>query len=98
VVALFLKKKLGGVVVSAAGAPQHPTKEVLIKNFRFKPAKVTIERGTRVIWINKDTSPHTATANNGRSFDSGRLGQGRTFRTPSGVRGRSLTTVRYIPT
>jgi len=70
---------LGGVVASAAGAPQHPTKKVLVKNFRFKPAKFTIERRTRVIWINKDTSAHTATANNGRSFDSGRLGSGQKF-------------------
>jgi plastocyanin len=79
VAALVVASALGGVVVSAAGAPQHPTKKVLIKNFSFKPAKVTIERGTRVIWINKDTSPHTATANNGRSFDSGRLGPGQRY-------------------
>jgi plastocyanin len=77
--ALVVVSTLGGVVVSAVGAPQHPMKKVLIKNFSFKPAKVTVKRGTRVIWINKDTSPHTATANNGRSFDSGRLGSGQRF-------------------
>ena len=79
VAAMVVASALGGVVVSAAGAPQHPTKKVLIKNFRFSPAKITIERGTRILWINKDTSPHTATANNGRSFDSGRLGSGQRF-------------------
>jgi plastocyanin len=75
------------LVVSAVGAhkhptakaQKHPTRTVLIQDFRFKPAKITIKRGTRVIWINKDTSPHTATANNGRSFDSGRLGSGQRF-------------------
>jgi plastocyanin len=66
------------VVVSAGahqhqpgGTHQHPTKKVLIENFRFSPAKITIKRGTRVIWINKDTAPAT---NKPRSFDSGRLG------------------------
>ena len=59
---------------------QHPTKKVLIENFRFSPAKITIKRGTRVVWINKDNAPHTATATNKpRSFDSGRLGQGERF-------------------
>ena len=79
VAALVVVSTLGGVVVSAAGAHKHPTKKVLIQNFSFKPAKVTIERGTMVIWIKKDSTAHTATANNGRSFDSGRLGSGQNF-------------------
>ena len=62
-----------------AKAQKHPTKTVLIKNFSFNPAHITIKRGTKVRWINKDTSPHTATANNGRSFDSGRLGKGQSY-------------------
>ena len=88
VAALVLVSAL--VVVVSAGAhqhrlgetrqQQHPTKKVLIKNFRFSPAKITIKRGTRVVWINKDSAPHTATATNKpRSFDSGRLGQGERF-------------------
>ena len=64
---------------TAAMAQKHPTKTVLIQNFRFKPANITIKRGTRVRWINKDTAPHTATAINGRSFDSGRLGKGQRY-------------------
>ncbi len=88
VAALVLVSAL--VVVVSAGAhqhrtgetrqQQHPTKKVLIKNFRFSPAKITIKRGTRVVWINKDTAPHTATATNKpRSFDSGRLVRGERF-------------------
>jgi plastocyanin len=89
VAALVLVSALVGVVVSAGAHQhrtgetrqhQHPTKKVLIKNFRFSPAKITVKRGTRVVWINKDTAPHTATATNKpRSFDSGRLGQGERF-------------------
>jgi plastocyanin len=73
--------------VSVAGAHKHPTamaqkpptKTVLIQDFSFKPAQITIKRGTKVRWINKDISPHTATANNGRSFDSGRLAKGQSY-------------------
>ena len=75
-------------VVSASGAYKHrtaamaqkqTTKTVLIQNFRFKPAQITIKRGTKVRWINKDMHPHTATAINGKSFDSGRLGKGQSY-------------------
>jgi plastocyanin len=74
-------------VVSVAGAHKHPTamaqkpptKTVLIKNFSFKPAKITIKRGTKVRWINKDSTTHTVTANKRRSFDSGRLGPGKRY-------------------
>jgi plastocyanin len=75
------------IVVSVAGAhkhptakaQKHPTKTVLIKNFSFKPAHITIKRGTKVRWINKDSTAHTVTANKKRSFDSGRLGPGKRY-------------------
>jgi plastocyanin len=64
---------------TAAMAQKHPTRTVLIQNFSFKPANITIKRGTKVRWINKDSTAHTATANNGRSFDSGRLRPGQSY-------------------
>jgi plastocyanin len=75
------------LAVSVAGAHKHSTakasknstRTVLIQNFSFKPAHITIKRGTKVRWINKDSTAHTATANNGRSFDSGRLGKGKSY-------------------
>jgi len=73
---------VGGVglaLSSVAGARKQQTKTVVIQNFSFKPAKITIKRGTRVIWINKDTAPHTATAKNGKSFDSGLLRKGKRY-------------------
>src|SRR5215210_4101055 len=69
----------GLALSSAVGAKKRPTKTVLIQGFKFKPANITIKRGTRVRWINKDSTAHTATANNGRSFNSGRLGKGQTY-------------------
>ena len=64
---------------SAVGAKKPPTKTVLIQGFKFKPANITIKRGTKVRWINKDGTQHTATANNGRSFNSGLLRKGERY-------------------
>jgi plastocyanin len=71
---LFAVSVAGAHKHPTAKAQKHPTRPVLIQGFRFKPAHITIKRGTKVRWINKDTSPHTVTANNPRGFDSGRLG------------------------
>jgi plastocyanin len=76
---LFAVSVAGAHKHPTAMAQKHPTKTVLIQDFSFKPANITIKRGTKVRWINKDISPHTATANNGRSFDSGRLGKGQRY-------------------
>ena len=35
--------------------------EVVIKNFSFQPATLTVKAGTKVTWINRDDVPHTAT-------------------------------------
>jgi plastocyanin len=57
---------------------QRPTRTVEIQGFRFRPANITIKRGTRVRWINRDSAAHTVTANNG-AFNSGLLRKGETF-------------------
>src|SRR5215208_6335141 len=62
-----------------AMAQKHPTRTVLIQNFSFQPAHINIKRGTKVIWINRDSTAHTVTANNKRSLDSGRLGPGQRY-------------------
>ena len=61
-----------------AASSQHPTRTVLIQGFRFRPAQITVKRGTRVTWINKDMTKHTATASNG-AFDSGVLRPGQSY-------------------
>ena len=73
---------VGGVglaLSSAVGAKKRPTRTVLIQGFKFKPAHITIKRGTKVRWINKDRAHHTATATKRKSFDSGRLGKGQRY-------------------
>jgi plastocyanin len=65
-------------VVGTQKQQKQATRTVLIQNFSFKPAHITIKQGTRVTWINKDMTKHTATANNG-AFDSGILRPGQSY-------------------
>lgn len=44
---------------------------------RFRPASVTIARGTVVKWVNRDSQDHTST---GGSWDSGIISPGDSFR------------------
>jgi plastocyanin len=45
---------------------------VTVENMKFEPQSLTVRRGDRVVWVNKDLVPHTATANN-HQFDSGNI-------------------------
>jgi plastocyanin len=76
---LFVLPASGAHKPPMAKAQNKPIKTVVIQNFRFKPANITVKRGTKVRWINKDSTAHTATANNGRSFDSGLLRKGQRY-------------------
>lgn len=60
-------------------AHQASVARVVIKNFAFHPASLTIKHETTVIWVNQDSVTHTVTANDG-SFDSGPIAPGKTFR------------------
>jgi plastocyanin len=53
---------------SGAGAAKPPSHAITIENMQFSPRTLTVKRGDRVVWINKDLVPHTATA--GKVFDS----------------------------
>ena len=51
-----------------------PVQEIVIDNFTFSPATVTIVPGTRVTWVNHDDVPHTATSTSKpKLFDTGTL-------------------------
>jgi plastocyanin len=63
----------------AAASSQHSTRMVVIQGFRFRPAHITVKRGTRVRWVNKDRETHTVTANQAGSFDSGHLRHGQSY-------------------
>lgn len=54
------------------------TYQVIINNYTFQPASITVHPGDTIVWINKDDVDHTVTALNG-SFDSGALDPGAKF-------------------
>ncbi|NPT48045.1 copper-binding protein [Paraburkholderia sp. 1N] len=52
-------------VSEAAGT----TYQIVIEQMRFNPPVLTVHRGDRVVWVNKDLFPHTATGIS-KAFDS----------------------------
>ncbi|HJS27014.1 MAG TPA: cupredoxin domain-containing protein [Actinomycetota bacterium] len=80
-------------VPTGAGAdePQGTeTARVRIVDNRFRPRNLTVDRGTRVRWVNRGSNPHTSTSNTG-IWDSGTLSSGDRFSRRFGRRG----TFRY---
>lgn len=67
----------------AAAPATHPAAvvQVTIQNFAFSPPMLTVAPGTKVVWTNKDSTPHTVTSDTSAWTDSGASGiaQGQTF-------------------
>jgi plastocyanin len=65
---------LGGLAMSQV--PARPaTASVTIENLQFSPTTLSVRRGDRIVWTNKDLFPHTVTATN-KAFDSGSIAAG----------------------
>ena len=75
-IASFAAPLLAAVVCFGAAAP---SRSVLIEDYAYKPATITVTAGTEVTWTQKDDDPHTVPSDDG-SFESGGLGQGDTFK------------------
>ena len=59
-----------------AAATQH----VMIMNYTFSPASMSVHVGDTVLWTNQDTVPHTVTVSSGPAkFNSATLQNGQTF-------------------
>lgn len=52
------------------------TATVAITDYAFTPATITVHPGDKVTWNNGDSVPHTATALDGKSFDTGTIDPG----------------------
>lgn len=52
------------------------SEKVEIVDFAYDPDPTTIQAGGKVIWMNEDSAPHTATADDD-SFDTGTIEQGK---------------------
>jgi plastocyanin len=61
------------VLVAPAGAAGKRTRHtVTIEGVQFSPSELIVHPGDRIVWVNKDLFPHTATAA-GKVFDSGSI-------------------------
>ena len=58
---------------AAAAAPAVASARVKMANFAFDPTPVTVKTGGKITWTNNDSAPHTATADDQKSFDTGTL-------------------------
>lgn len=58
----------------AMTSQQQAANEVIIKDFDFSPAKLTVKKGTTVTWTNRDSARHDITPNNPTEmFEASRL-------------------------
>ena len=75
---------LAVLIAPSAGATggQHTAQQtatiVYIRDFYFSPAKIAVEPGTAVTWVNLGLHPHTVTSFDGQ-FDSGTLWPGESY-------------------
>jgi plastocyanin len=63
---------------SPASASSATPQAVTIKNYTFKPAKITVPAGTTVKFTNEDSTAHTATSTDSGVFESGAIQPGKT--------------------
>ena len=88
---------LAVMLVGARAVPAEPaTHTVVIENMRFIPDKLTVKRGDRVVWVNKDLFPHTATANR-KAFDSGDIPAEKSWAYLTAASGDYTYTCTYHP-
>ena len=63
---------------SPAAASDSPTNHrVDVVNFAYTPKAITVSAGTKITWVNHDSTPHTATASD-HAFDTATINPGAT--------------------
>jgi plastocyanin len=82
------------LAAAAAGADDHT---IVIENMRFQPEAVTAKAGERVVWVNKDLVPHTATAGDG-AFDSHSIDPGQSWAYTATKAGEHAYACSFHPT
>ena len=65
-------------VTPAIGAAAPAATAVVIKKFAFEPKEITVAPGTRIVWTNRDDTPHSVNSTD-KSFASKGLDTGDTY-------------------
>ena len=83
--------------VAAAPLRAEPAEHtVVIDGMAYQPATLHVKRGDRVVWVNRDLVPHTATARRG-AFDSGNIAAGARWATTATQAGTLAYGCTYHP-
>jgi plastocyanin len=62
---------------AAAAAPSGAGQQgVSIRNFTFEPRTITVKTGARITVSNRDSTAHTASSDDGSSFETGSIAPG----------------------
>jgi plastocyanin len=69
VLALVLGAAFVMPAILAAAAPPPPAVAIKIEKFAYGPQEITVAPGTKIVWTNRDETPHTVTSND-KSFAS----------------------------
>ena len=83
-------------LVLAATSAFGATHTITIEGMQFSPSDVTVKAGDRVVWVNNDLVPHTATAT--KVFDSGSIAPGKSSATAAPRPGRYEYGCTFHPT
>jgi plastocyanin len=70
---------------------------VTIENMAYSPARLTVHRGDRIKWLNKDLFPHTVSASGG-AFDSGSIDAGASWTYTATKSGEHSYGCKFHPT
>ena len=62
--------------VPSAGGSSGTASAITISDFKFSPGTLRVKDGARIKVANDDSAPHTVTADDGHSFDSGTVDSG----------------------
>ena len=86
--------------VSASRTTSAPIKThtVVIENMRFSPEVLKVRVGDRVVFVNEDLVPHTATSERGPRFDSGLIEAGARWRVSPDNEGTTSYHCAFHPT
>jgi plastocyanin len=88
---------LGSAAAAAPAVAGPATHTLSIENMQFTPAHVSVHRGDRIVWVNKDLFPHTVTADD-KSFDSGPINAGGSWTYVAGKTGAYAYSCTLHPT
>ena len=64
---------------------------------QFSPAVLSVHRGDRIVWVNKDLFPHTVSAT-GKVFDSGSIESGGSWTYAANKQGEFSYSCSFHPT